>query len=77
MNFASLNCKSLAYEQLADGHLMRNIRCLMTDVFILSRNDHYFNQDGECVACQRFTEYRRRSKRISKKRKQDQATANA
>lgn len=39
--------------------------------------DHYFNQDGECKACQQFLEYRRRSKRISKKRKQDQMQTNA
>ncbi|EED18578.1 conserved hypothetical protein [Talaromyces stipitatus ATCC 10500] len=34
-------------------------------------NGHYFDEDGQCIACRRHTEYRRRSKRIAKRQKQD------
>ena len=28
-------------------------------------NEHYFDDDGQCIACRRRVEYRRRSKRIA------------
>ncbi|PWY65682.1 hypothetical protein BO94DRAFT_504690 [Aspergillus sclerotioniger CBS 115572] len=31
-------------------------------------DEHYFDEDGQCVACRRATEYRRRSKRIAKRK---------
>ncbi|PYI02581.1 hypothetical protein BO78DRAFT_410488 [Aspergillus sclerotiicarbonarius CBS 121057] len=31
-------------------------------------DEHYFDDDGQCVACRRATEYRRRSKRIAKRK---------
>ncbi|VUC37534.1 unnamed protein product [Clonostachys rosea] len=31
-------------------------------------DEHYFDEDGQCIACRRVTEYRRRSKRIASKR---------
>ncbi|KAJ9365856.1 hypothetical protein C8Q69DRAFT_54671 [Paecilomyces variotii] len=34
-------------------------------------DEHYFDDDGQCIACRRFGEHRRRSKRIAKKRKAD------
>ncbi|KAF5022463.1 hypothetical protein F66182_5499 [Fusarium sp. NRRL 66182] len=29
------------------------------------RNEHYYDEDGQCIACRREREYRRRSKRIA------------
>ncbi|KAJ4256261.1 hypothetical protein NW762_009341 [Fusarium torreyae] len=29
------------------------------------RNEHYFDEDGQCIACRRADEYRRRSKRVA------------
>ncbi|KAH7161502.1 hypothetical protein EDB81DRAFT_784935 [Dactylonectria macrodidyma] len=34
------------------------------DACEIELNEHYFDEDGQCVACRRKTEYRRRSKRI-------------
>ncbi|CAH0056845.1 unnamed protein product [Clonostachys solani] len=31
-------------------------------------DEHYFDEDGQCIACRRATEYRRRSKRIATKK---------
>jgi hypothetical protein len=39
---------------------------LVADFF---RDEHFFDEDAECVACRRATEYRRRSKRLADKRK--------
>lgn len=69
MNFASMNCKYLVLIILEDWPLIRNFHSLASDNFILFSDGHYFNQDGQCIACERFLEYRRRSKRIAKKRK--------
>ncbi|KAI5459584.1 hypothetical protein BGZ63DRAFT_360470 [Mariannaea sp. PMI_226] len=30
-------------------------------------DEHYFDDDGQCIACRRFVEYRRRSKRLAAK----------
>lgn len=34
-------------------------------------DEHYFDDDGQCIECRRFLEYRRRSKRIAGKRKRE------
>ncbi|RAK97314.1 uncharacterized protein BO80DRAFT_389935 [Aspergillus ibericus CBS 121593] len=34
-------------------------------------DEHYFDDDGQCVACRRVLEYRRRSKRIAKRKVED------
>ncbi|OOF90913.1 hypothetical protein ASPCADRAFT_510422 [Aspergillus carbonarius ITEM 5010] len=38
------------------------------DIFVMGLDEHYFDEDGQCVACRRATEYRRRSKRIAKRK---------
>ncbi|GFF30865.1 hypothetical protein IFM61606_10604 [Aspergillus udagawae] len=35
----------------------------------LDMDNHFFDKDAQCVACQRASEYRRRSKRLAHKRK--------
>ncbi|GAQ05450.1 hypothetical protein ALT_2771 [Aspergillus lentulus] len=35
----------------------------------LDMDEHFFDEDAECVACRRASEYRRRSKRLAHKRK--------
>ncbi|KAK7425999.1 hypothetical protein QQZ08_007447 [Neonectria magnoliae] len=35
------------------------------DVYEVELNEHYFDDDGQCIACRRATDYRRRSKRIA------------
>lgn len=32
-------------------------------------SEHYFDDEGQCIECKRFAEYRRRSKRLAKKPK--------
>ncbi|KAH8703607.1 hypothetical protein BGW36DRAFT_393891 [Talaromyces proteolyticus] len=39
----------------------------------LELNEHYFDEDGQCIACRRFLEHRRRSKRLSKKRRAEES----
>jgi hypothetical protein len=38
----------------------------VTDLF---RDEHFFDEDAECVACRRASEHRRRSNRLAHKRK--------
>ncbi|KAH6981277.1 hypothetical protein BKA56DRAFT_617071 [Ilyonectria sp. MPI-CAGE-AT-0026] len=35
------------------------------DLCEVELDEHYFDEDGQCIACRRVTEYRRRSKRIA------------
>jgi hypothetical protein len=41
-------------------------RLRVTDLF---RDEHFFEEDAECVACRRASEHRRRSNRLAHKRK--------